>query len=42
VGRVALDYGFGDFGGLQSELGYSHRVSLKVTLAQERFQREGR
>ena len=42
VGRVALDYGFGDFGGLQSELGYSHRVSLKVTLAQERFQREER
>lgn len=42
VGRVALDYGFGDFGGLQSELGYSHRVSLVVTLAQERFQREER
>ena len=23
-----IDYGFGDFGGLASELGYSHRVSL--------------
>ena len=42
VGRVALDYGFGDFGGLQSELGYSHRVSVMVTLAQERFQRAER
>jgi hypothetical protein len=40
VGRVAFDYGFGDFGGLQSELGYSHRVSLKFTLAQERYERE--
>jgi hypothetical protein len=28
LGRLAVDYGFGDFGGLSSELGYSHRVSL--------------
>jgi hypothetical protein len=42
VGQVDVDYGFGDFGGLQSELGYSHRVSLKVTLAQQRFQRTER
>ncbi len=30
--QVAVDYGFGDFGGLSSELGYSHRISLQVSL----------
>lgn len=39
ISQVSVDYGFGDFGGLQSELGYSHRVSVKLTLAQPRFQR---
>lgn len=33
LGAVALDYGFGDFGGLQSELGYAHRVSIAYTLS---------
>lgn len=28
LGPLAVDYGFGDFGGLGSELGFSHRVSL--------------
>ncbi len=28
LGGLDVDYGFGDFGGLASELGYSHRVSL--------------
>ena len=28
LGGLQVDYGFGDFGGLASELGYSHRVSL--------------
>ncbi len=28
LGPLAVDYGFGDFGGLASELGFSHRVSL--------------
>lgn len=28
LGALAVDYGFGDFGGLASELGYAHRVSL--------------
>ena len=31
---------FGDFGGLQSDLGYSHRVSLRYTLQRERYVRE--
>jgi len=30
--QVAVDYGFGDFGGLSSDLGYSHRISLQVKL----------
>ena len=28
LGPLAVDYGFGDFGGLASELGFAHRVSL--------------
>jgi hypothetical protein len=40
MGTLALDYGFGDFGGLQSDLGYSHRVSLRYTLQRERYVRE--
>lgn len=28
LGALQIDYGFGDFGGLASELGYAHRVSL--------------
>jgi hypothetical protein len=40
MGTLALDYGFGDFGGLQSDLGFSHRVSLRYTLQRERYVRE--
>lgn len=39
LNQIAVDYGFGDFGGLQSDLGYSHRVSLKLSLEQPRFAR---
>lgn len=28
LGALSVDYGFGDFGGLASELGFAHRVSL--------------
>lgn len=28
-GRAAVDYGFGDFAGLVSDLGYSHRISAQ-------------
>ena len=31
LGSAAVDYGFGDFAGLVSELGYSHRVSVKYS-----------
>lgn len=40
ISQVSVDYGFGDFGGLQSDLGYSHRVSVKLSLEQPRFQRD--
>ncbi len=42
VGAFDVDYGFGDFGGIRSELGYSHRVSLKYTLRQESLARANR
>ena len=42
VGRFNVDYGFGDFAGLQNDLGVSHRVSLRYTLASDRFARRSR
>ncbi len=35
----AIDYGFGDFGGLASELGFSHRISVHFSLEQESLRR---
>jgi hypothetical protein len=37
--QIVLDYGFGDFAGIASDLGFSHRISLQVRLQQERFRR---
>ncbi|MEM1115815.1 MAG: PorV/PorQ family protein [Bacteroidota bacterium] len=37
LGALSVDYGFGDFGGLSSELGYSHRVSLAYRFGGERM-----
>ena len=42
VGALDVDYGFGDFGGIRQDLGYSHRISLKYTLQRERFSRANR
>jgi hypothetical protein len=36
---VRVDYGFGDFAGLVSELGYSHRISLRLTIERESLKR---
>lgn len=36
---VSLDYSFGNFAGLASDLGYTHRVSLQVTLNRSSFRR---
>ncbi|MEM6326001.1 MAG: PorV/PorQ family protein [Bacteroidota bacterium] len=40
VGRFDVDYGFGDFAGIQGDLGVSHRVSLRYTLRSSRFARQ--
>ncbi|MEL7168509.1 MAG: hypothetical protein AAGN64_04085, partial [Bacteroidota bacterium] len=40
--QINVDYGFGDFGGLQSELGSTHRISVMLTLEQPRFARADR
>ncbi|MCB0718428.1 MAG: PorV/PorQ family protein [Bacteroidetes bacterium] len=37
--QVSIDYGFGDFAGLVSELGYSHRISLRLILEQPGLKR---
>jgi len=42
LGPLNVDYGFGDFGGIRQELGFSHRISLQYTLRQERFARSNR
>ena len=34
-----VDYGFGDFGGIVSELGYSHRISVQFSLEREALRR---
>jgi hypothetical protein len=39
LGPLEVDYGFGDFGGIRQELGFSHRISLRYTLRQERYAR---
>jgi hypothetical protein len=41
LGALNVDYSFGDFGGLSSELGYSHRVSVGYRLSGDRFARPG-
>ncbi len=38
--QVSIDYGFGDFAGLVSDLGFSHRISVKLTLEQPGLKRE--
>ncbi|MCY4172070.1 MAG: PorV/PorQ family protein [Bacteroidetes bacterium] len=39
IGPLSIDYGFGDFGGLVSDLGYSHRISAHFTWKHPRFRR---
>ena len=39
LGGLTLDYGFGDFGGLTAELGYSHRISVTYRLVRPGFER---
>ena len=39
--QLAVDYGFGDFAGLASDLGYSHRISARLTLNRAAWERTG-
>ncbi len=39
LGPLSVDYGFGDFGGLVSDLGYSHRISVHFTWKRAQFRR---
>ncbi len=39
LGGLSVDYGFGDFGGLTAELGYSHRISVTYRLARPGLRR---
>jgi hypothetical protein len=39
LNQVNVNYGFGDFAGLSSDLGYSHRISVRLTLEQPGLQR---
>ncbi|MFT4603549.1 MAG: hypothetical protein ACI9W4_000264 [Rhodothermales bacterium] len=38
-GGIKIDYGFGDFAGLASELGFSHRMSLSYEFRKEAYKR---
>ena len=40
--QLSVNYGFGDFAGLTSDLGFSHRISATLTLEQPGLQRKGR
>lgn len=40
IKQFAIDYGFGDFAGLASDLGYSHRISARLTLEQPGLKRK--
>ena len=39
IKQIQIDYGFGNFAGLISELGFSHRISLKLSVMKDRFRR---
>ena len=39
LGRLAINYGFGNFAGLASDLGYTHRISARVVLARGAWRR---
>lgn len=41
LNQLHVDYGFGDFAGLASDLGFSHRISARLTLARSSWQRTG-
>lgn len=40
LSRLTVDYGFGDFAGMASDLGFSHRISARLTLARSSWGRD--
>jgi len=40
IKQIQIDYGFGDFAGLISDLGFSHRISLKFSVMKEKYRRD--
>ncbi len=41
LGRLTFNYGFGNFAGLASDLGYTHRISARLVLVREAWRRTG-
>lgn len=41
LNQLTVDYGFGDFAGLASDLGFSHRISARLTFWQDNWRRTG-
>ena len=39
LNQFTIDYGFGDFAGVSSDLGFSHRISARLILQQPRLKR---
>jgi hypothetical protein len=39
VNQFDVDYAFGDFAGMTADLGFSHRLSVKITLEQPSLRR---
>ena len=39
LNQFSIDYGFGDFAGVSSDLGFSHRISARLILQQPRLKR---
>lgn len=37
IGTIMLDYGFGSFAGMSSDLGFTHRISLKIGFKEDFF-----
>ena len=39
LNQISIDYGFGDFAGVSSDLGFSHRIAARLVLQQPRLER---
>ena len=39
LNQITIDYGFGDFAGVSSDLGFSHRIAARLVLQQPRLER---